>query len=74
MVILSDNPLKIDPKKIKEINVVETIKEGDWFSINGSTGEVIKGPQPLVEPEFSGEFATFMGWVDQFSLMKVALV
>jgi pyruvate,orthophosphate dikinase len=48
-----------------------TVKEGDWFSINGSTGEVIEGRQPLVEPELSGEFATFMKWVDDYTAMKV---
>jgi len=48
-----------------------TIKEGEWFSLNGSTGEVIRGQQPLVAPELSGEFATFMGWVDEYASMKV---
>jgi pyruvate,orthophosphate dikinase len=48
-----------------------TVKEGDWISINGSTGEVIKGKQPLVDPELSGEFATFMSWVDDFRQMGV---
>ena len=52
-------------------NGVETIKEGDWVSINGSTGEVVKGRQPLVEPEFSGEFATVMEWVSEYESMKV---
>jgi pyruvate,orthophosphate dikinase len=52
-------------------NGVETINEGDWVSINGSTGEVVKGQQPLVEAEFSGEFATFMSWVDQYTEMRV---
>jgi pyruvate, orthophosphate dikinase len=48
-----------------------TIREGDWISINGSTGEVINGNQPLVEPEMTGEFATFMGWVDEIRDMNV---
>jgi len=48
-----------------------TIKEGDWISINGSTGEVILGAQDLVPPELSGDFATFMEWVDKNRLMKV---
>ena len=43
-----------------------TIREGDWISINGSTGEVINGQQALIEPDLSGEFATFMSWVDAF--------
>lgn len=48
-----------------------TVKEGDWLSINGSSGQVILGEQPLVKPEMSGEFAEFMSWVDGFRYMKV---
>lgn len=48
-----------------------TVREGDWISINGSTGEVILGAQERVEPELSGDFATFMTWVDRFRTMKV---
>ena len=36
-----------------------TVEEGDWISINGSTGEVVVGKQPLVDPELSGEFERF---------------
>jgi pyruvate,orthophosphate dikinase len=48
-----------------------TVEEGDWISINGSTGEVVVGKQPLVDPELSGEFARFMTWVDEFRTMGV---
>jgi pyruvate,orthophosphate dikinase len=48
-----------------------TVEEGDWLSINGSTGEVVVGKQPLVDPELSGEFARFMTWVDAFRTMGV---
>lgn len=47
------------------------VKEGDWISLNGSTGEVIVGPQDLVDPELTGEFAQFMSWVDTFRVMGV---
>lgn len=47
-------------------NGTVTIEEGDWISMDGSTGEVINGKQPLVEPELSGEFARFMEWVNEF--------
>lgn len=52
-------------------NGVVTVNEGDFISINGSTGEVILGEQPLVAPELSGDFATFMEWVDEFRAMGV---
>jgi pyruvate, orthophosphate dikinase len=48
-----------------------TVKEGEWMSINGSTGEVILGEQDLVEPELSGDFARFMAWADEFRTMSV---
>ncbi len=47
------------------------IKEGDWLTINGSTGEVIKGETPLVQPKITGDFGKFMEWVDEFRTMSV---
>jgi pyruvate,orthophosphate dikinase len=48
-----------------------TVKEGEWVSINGSTGEVILGAEDLVDPELSGDFAQFMGWLTPHQVMKV---
>ncbi|MCY4159919.1 MAG: pyruvate, phosphate dikinase, partial [Bacteroidetes bacterium] len=42
-----------------------TVTEGDWISINGSSGEVIQGAQELVEAQMSEDFATFMEWADE---------
>ncbi len=42
-----------------------TVSEGDWISINGSSGEVILGQQELVAAQLSDDFATFMEWTDQ---------
>jgi pyruvate,orthophosphate dikinase len=47
------------------------IKEGEIITINGSTGEVIIGEVPTIEPELSGEFATFMTWADEIRKLKV---
>ncbi len=41
------------------------LKEGDWLSLDGSTGEVMLGRVPLVEPQLSGDFATLMAWADE---------
>ncbi len=49
----------------------ETIKEGDWLTLNGSTGEVILGEIPTVAPELSGNFATIMEWADEFRQLGV---
>ncbi len=48
-----------------------TIKEGDWLSINGTTGEVIQGEQALVDPEMGEAFSTILDWADSFRTMRV---
>ncbi|HVC53568.1 MAG TPA: pyruvate, phosphate dikinase [Stellaceae bacterium] len=40
------------------------IAAGDVITINGSTGEVILGEVPTIQPQLSGDFATLMGWAD----------
>ncbi|KWT82775.1 pyruvate, phosphate dikinase [Candidatus Magnetominusculus xianensis] len=63
--------LVIDAKK-KTCTVKEdVIKEGDWVTINGSTGEIILGETKLIEPSITGDFAKFMDWVDEFKDMGV---
>ncbi|CAL9765906.1 unnamed protein product [Musa acuminata subsp. burmannicoides] len=49
----------------------KVIHEGDWLSLNGSTGEVITGKQPLSPPALSGDLGTFMSWVDEIRQLKV---
>lgn len=49
----------------------KTIHEGDWISLNGSTGEVILGKQALRPPALSGDLETFMSWVDEIRKLKV---
>ncbi len=49
----------------------ETLKRGDIITLDGSTGEVIKGAVPTINPELSGDFATLMGWADKVRRMKV---
>ncbi len=46
-------------------------KEGDIISINGSTGEVIKGAAPLLMPELTGDFHKIMKWADEIRYLKV---
>ncbi|MBD0832325.1 pyruvate, phosphate dikinase [Aestuariibaculum sediminum] len=45
--------------------------EGDWISLNGSTGNIIEGKVQTVEPELSGEFAELMLLSDKYAKMKV---
>ncbi len=48
-----------------------TVHEGDWLSINGTTGEVALGQLPLKPPKLSDDFKKFMKWVDVYRDMKV---
>lgn len=47
------------------------LREGDFISINGTTGEVLKGEQPTKKPEVSGQLAEFMSWADAARRMRV---
>ena len=46
-------------------------KKGDFITLDGSTGEVIEGKVPTVQPEFTGEFGEFMQWVDEIRVLGV---
>ena len=45
--------------------------EGDWISLDGSTGNVYGEQLPTVDPEMAGDFATFMAWADEIRALKV---
>ncbi|AZT90299.1 pyruvate, phosphate dikinase [Caldicellulosiruptor changbaiensis] len=46
-------------------------REGDWISLDGSTGYVYEGELPTKDPELTGYFATFMQWADEIRRLKV---
>jgi pyruvate,orthophosphate dikinase len=47
------------------------IREGEFISLNGSTGEVILGQVPLIAPKMTGAFGTLMSWGDAIRRLKV---
>ena len=47
------------------------IAAGDTLTIDGTSGEVMAGSVPTLQPELSGDFATLMSWVDDVREMKV---
>ena len=49
----------------------EVIKEGDWITLDGSTGRVILGKVKTVEPALSGDFGILMSWADEVRRLKV---
>ncbi len=63
--------LRIDYKRgIITVRNVE-VRAGDIITIDGSTGEVMLGEVPTIQPELSGDFAELMGWADAHRRMKV---
>ena len=46
-------------------------REGDYISIDGSTGNIYDGIIPTVDATIAGEFGRIMGWADKFRTMKV---
>jgi pyruvate,orthophosphate dikinase len=63
--------IQMDEKGKKFTCKGNVIKEGDIISLNGSTGHVIIGAVPVVEPSLSGDFGTLMSWADGFRTLKV---
>jgi len=49
----------------------ETLRKGDVITIDGATGEVIKGEVKMRQPELSGDFGEIMSWADALRRLKV---
>jgi pyruvate,orthophosphate dikinase len=49
----------------------EELREGDLITIDGGSGEIMKGEVPTIQPELSGNFGTLMGWADSIREMKI---
>ncbi|MBM3276840.1 MAG: pyruvate, phosphate dikinase [Candidatus Handelsmanbacteria bacterium] len=63
--------LSIDYAKGLFVATGKTVREGDWISIDGSTGEVMLGQVPTQAATFSKEFATLMTWADKTRRLRV---
>ncbi len=49
----------------------QVVKEGEWITVDGTTGRVLIGKVPTVEPEISDHFRTIMQWADEIRRLKV---
>ena len=63
--------IKVDYKEKTVIMDGKTYKEGDWISLNGSTGDVYDGQVPTVDAELSGDFAAIMNLAEKYTKVDV---
>lgn len=63
--------IKVDEDN-KKLGIGEyTFVEGDYISLNGSAGDVLKGQIKTVPPELSGDFGKIMSWADEIRTLKI---
>jgi pyruvate,orthophosphate dikinase len=63
--------IKIDEENNTFSVAGQTVKEGDYISLDGSTGNIYIEDIKTVDPEISGDFAKFMSWADEVKTLKV---
>ena len=63
--------IKMDEENKKFELAGKTYGEGDWISIDGSTGNIYDGIIPTVEASIAGEFGRVMAWCDKYRKLAV---
>ncbi|MBX3569974.1 MAG: pyruvate, phosphate dikinase [Rhizobiaceae bacterium] len=63
--------LRVDTRAGTLVAAGQTLGKGDVVTIDGGTGQVLKGRVAMLQPELSGDFAAIMQWADTARRMKV---
>ena len=63
--------IKMDEENKKFELAGKTFTEGDYISIDGSTGNIYDGIIPTVDATIAGEFGRIMAWADKYRVLKV---
>ncbi|MDY3224566.1 MAG: pyruvate, phosphate dikinase [Candidatus Faecousia sp.] len=63
--------IKMDEENKTFVLAGKTYHEGDWLSLDGSTGCIYDGQIPTVDAEIAGEFGRIMAWADKYRTLKV---
>ena len=63
--------IAMDEENKKFVLAGKTFKEGDWLSIDGSTGNIYDGVITTVDATIAGEFGRIMAWADKFRRLRV---
>lgn len=63
--------VSVDAKnKVFRVGTVE-VREGDYITLNGTTGEVIVGEVPMIDPELTDNFRKILKWSNEVKRLKV---
>jgi len=63
--------IRVDLRNELLIAAGTTLKKGDIITIDGSSGQVLRGEIPMLQPELSGDFGKIMEWADKSRRMTV---
>ena len=63
--------IAMDEENKKFVLAGKEYHEGDWLSLDGSTGKIYDGIIPTVDAAIAGEFGRIMGWADKYRKLKV---
>ncbi|MEX3007976.1 pyruvate, phosphate dikinase [Hoeflea sp. TYP-13] len=63
--------LRVDMRSETLLTVAGPLKKGDIITVDGSTGQVLKGAVAMLQPELSGDFGQIMEWADAARRMKI---
>ena len=63
--------IQMDEENKQFVLVGKTYHEGDYISIDGSTGNIYDGRIPTVDASIAGEFGRVMAWADKYRTLKV---
>jgi len=63
--------INMDEENKKFVLAGKTYHEGDYLSIDGSTGNIYDGIIPTVDASIAGEFGRIMAWADEYRTLKV---
>ncbi|ENP76921.1 pyruvate, phosphate dikinase [Brucella abortus CNGB 436] len=63
--------LRVDYRNGTMLAAGQTFRKGDVITIDGASGQVLKGSVAMLQPELSGDFGKLMEWVDRARRMKV---
>lgn len=69
--VVGAGSMRVDLRNEQLLGLGVVLKRGDIVTIDGSSGQVLKGAVPMIQPELSGDFAKLMEWADKARRMTV---